>query len=77
MVASKAGRKRVETGPLTLLDSDGKEISARADKNASNALKSSDLSLQQLIKEVVTQLKINNQILNEVHDLTVNELDIK
>ncbi len=29
------------------------------------------------IKQVVTQLKINNRILNEVHDLNVNEMDIK
>jgi len=35
------------------------------------------LRLESLAKEMVKQLKINNEILNEVHDLTVNEGDIK
>ena len=30
-----------------------------------------------LLKEVIIELKINNRILNEVHDLDVNEQDIK
>ena len=30
-----------------------------------------------LLKSILIQLKINNKILNEVHDLNVNEQDIK
>lgn len=36
-----------------------------------------DFELIDYLKEVVNQLKINNKILNEVHDLNVTELDIK
>jgi len=30
-----------------------------------------------ILKDILVELKINNQILNEVHDLDVNERDIK
>jgi len=36
-----------------------------------------EFETRELLKEVVKLLKINNQILNEVHDLTVNETDIQ
>ena len=29
------------------------------------------------LKEMLLELKINNKILNEVHDLTVNEQDVE
>ena len=36
-----------------------------------------NLRLEYLSKEIIKQLKINNEILNEVHDLKVNEGDIR
>ncbi len=33
--------------------------------------------VEDLFRQVVKELKINNRILNEVHDLNVNETDIK
>ena len=54
----------------------GKLVDIGIDGLARNSLKTFDEN-NLLIKEVVKQLKINNKILNEVHDLTVNELDIK
>ena len=51
-----------------------KEIGVSGIRN--DALKTSEEN-SNLLEEVVRQLKINNQILNEVHDLYVNETDIK
>jgi len=35
------------------------------------------IRVEDLFKQLVVEFKINNKILNEVHDLEVNELDIK
>lgn len=71
------GRKRVSTGPVTVRDSKGKEVEIGAGPLDDGSLKISDSSIYNLLREVVKQLKINNKILNEVHDLDVNEQDIK
>ena len=39
-------------------------------------LEISDLSIRDLLSQVVTELKINNQILNEAYNLDIKEDDI-
>lgn len=58
------GRKRVKTGPSTLLNSEGKEVFIGIDDLSANASMVSDLHTQQLLKQVVTQLKIISKKLN-------------
>ena len=70
------GKQRVATDAIKALDSAGKEKFIGLDGINGDALKTLDEN-NLLLKEVVKLLQINNKILNEVHDLNVNEQDIR
>lgn len=59
-----------------------RDTSLKTDKQTSSEETAIDtkeilIRVEDLFKQVVKELKINNRILNEVHDLNVNETDIK
>ena len=71
------GTEGTTKGTLILgKDFDNKARPLKITGQENDELKTSDTNTH-LLKEVIKLLKINNQILNEVHDLNVNELDLK
>jgi len=56
---------------------DDKDKIVNVTGTAGGEISTDDFNVKDLIKQVVIQLKINNKILNDVHDLKVNEKDIK
>ena len=59
----------------------GKKVWVFYDGGTESGLKGDSLKVieenSNLLKEIIIQLKINNYILNEVHDLNVTEKDIR
>ena len=75
-MADRKGFERVlNEAPLKALDSQGKVVDIGVGGVKGDAIKVIE-EYNHLLREVVIQLKINHAILNEVHDLYVNEQDI-
>ena len=76
MAAKDSGKKRVITDAIKAVDSSGKTKEVGLSGIKGDAIKTSG-EQEHLLKQILVELKINNKILNEVHDLNVNEQDIK
>lgn len=61
---------------LQIKDADGNVIPVQIGGVGKDAIKVTEEN-SRILQEVLVALKINNKILNEVHDLNMNELDIK